>query len=353
VSIEHEVDTTTAGVAPTPSSAARDSSTSPLAQLRSITRANTFWILAALLLIIVAFSIVRPYSFPTPDNARNITLDAASLLILACGQTFVMITAGIDLSVGSVLIFSSVVSAKVMVALGGSDAGAPTIAAGFVAALLGGLLWGLLNGVMIAYGNLPPLIATLGTLGMALGSAQLLTSGVDVREVPTRLNDTVGNGTILGIPVIVLIAIAVVIVAALLLRFTRSGRFTYAIGSNVEGCRRAGINVGAHLLKIYGLAGLLAGLAGFLNVARFATTTLAGHTTDNLSAIAATVIGGTSPFGGVGTIFGTVIGVFIPAVLQNGFVVAGVEPFWQTVAVGAVLVIAVYFDLKRRTRTSK
>ncbi|UNB52066.1 ABC transporter permease [Mycolicibacterium sp. YH-1] len=321
--------------------------------LRAVTGANTFWILTALLLIIVAFSIVRPYGFATPDNARNITLDAASLLILACGQTYVMITGGIDLSVGSVLIFSSVVSSQVMLAMGGAEAGFTAILVGFVVALLGGLVWGLLNGVMIAYGNIPPLIATLGTLGMALGAAQLLTNGVDVREVPTLLNDTIGNATLFGIPWIVLIAAVVVIIAGLILRFTRMGRYTYAIGSNEEGARRAGISVGGHLLKVYGGAGLLAGLAGFINVARFATTTIAGHTTDNLNAIAATVIGGTSPFGGVGSILGTVIGVFIPAVLQNGFVIAGVQPFWQTVAVGAVLVIAVYFDLRRRAKNSR
>jgi ribose transport system permease protein len=322
-------------------------------RVRAVSKTNAFWILAALILVIVAFSIFRPNSFATPANARNITLDAASLLILACGQTFVMITAGIDLSVGSVLIFSSVVSAKIMMTMGGSDAEMPAIVAGFVVALLGGLFWGLLNGLIIAYGRVPPLIATLGTLGMALGSAQLLTNGVDVREVPIKLNDTLGNGTLFGIPWIVIVAAVVIVIAGLALGFTRFGRYTHAIGSNLEASRRAGIDVSAHLLKVYGLAGLLAGLAGFLNVARFATTTIAGHTTDNLSAIAGTVIGGTSPFGGVGTMFGTVIGVFIPAVLQNGFVVAGVQPFWQTVAVGAVLVIAVYFDLKRRAKTSK
>jgi ribose transport system permease protein len=132
---------------------------------------------------------------------------------------------------------------------------------------------------------------------------------------------------------------------------TRFGRYTYAIGSNEEAARRAGIAVDRHLIKIYGISGLLAGLAGYLTLARFATTTIAGHTTDNLQAIAAVVIGGTSLFGGIGNIIGTVVGVFIPAVLQNGFVILRVQPFWQQVAVGAVLVLAVYLDqLKRRSR---
>ena len=134
----------------------------------------------------------------------------------------------------------------------------------------------------------------------------------------------------------------------MLLAATRFGRYTYAVGSNEEAARRAGIAVDAHLMKVYALAGPLSGLAGFMSLARFATTTIGGHDTDNLSAIAAVVIGGTSQFGGIGTVLGTVFGVFIPAVLQNGFIIVGVQPFWQEIAVGAVLVGAVYLDQLRR-----
>jgi ribose transport system permease protein len=148
----------------------------------------------------------------------------------------------------------------------------------------------------------------------------------------------------------VIIAAVVALIGAIVLAQTRFGRYTYAIGSNEEAVRRSGVNVDRHLIKVYALAGMLAGLAGFLSLARFGTTTIGGHSTDNLDAIAAIVIGGTSLFGGVGTIVGTVIGVFIPAVLRNGFVIVGVQPFWQQVAVGAVLIAAVYFDQVRRTR---
>ena len=138
---------------------------------------------------------------------------------------------------------------------------------------------------------------------------------------------------------------------AVWLRLTRFGGYTYAVGSNIDAPLRAGIAVDRHLIKVYALAGGLSGLAGFVNLARFSTTTVAGHATDNLNAIAAVVIGGTSLFGGIGTIGGTVVGVFIPAVLSNGFVITGVSPFWQQVAVGAVLILAVYLDqLRRRTR---
>jgi ribose transport system permease protein len=126
-----------------------------------------------------------------------------------------------------------------------------------------------------------------------------------------------------------------------------------AVGSNAEAARRAGIKVERHLIKVYALMGLLAGFAGFLNLARFSSTTIAGHATDNLQAIAAVVIGGTSLFGGVGSVIGTVFGVLIPVTLQYGFVVSGVQPFWQTIAVGAVLIAAVYFDQLRRRSAAK
>ena len=136
---------------------------------------------------------------------------------------------------------------------------------------------------------------------------------------------------------------------ALVLIFTRFGRYTYAVGSSPEACRRAGIEVGTHLVKVYTLAGLLSGLAGYLSLARFATTTLGGHSTDNLQVIAGVVIGGTSLFGGSGSVMGTLIGIIIPVMLLDGFVVLGLPPFWQQVAVGAILIGAVYFDQLRRT----
>jgi ribose transport system permease protein len=272
------------------------------------------------------------------------------LLVVAVGSTFVIVTAGIDLSVGSVLVFSGVVSAKLMESVGGDSTG--VILLGLSAALASGLAWGLFNGIVIAKLKVPALIVTLGTFGAALGFAQLITGGVDVREVPLPLVESVGTGLLFGeIPYLVLIAGAVALVFGVVLAATRFGRHTYAIGSNEEAARRAGINVDRHLIEVYALAGMLAGLAGFLSLARFATTTIGGHSTDNLQAIAAVVIGGTSLFGGIGTVLGTVAGVFIPAVLENGFVILGVQPFWQEVAVGAVLILAVYLDqLRRRAR---
>jgi ribose transport system permease protein len=298
--------------------------------------------------LIVIFSLLSFNEFFTVANARNISTDAAVLLVLAVGATYVIITAGIDLSLGSVLVFAGVIAAKLMEKLGGQSLG--VILLGLVAALLAGTAWGLLNGFLIAKAKIPPFIVTLGTLGMSLGAALLITGGVDEREVPFNLVGKFGIGRLAGIPWLVLVALLVAIVLGIVLAQTRFGRYTYAIGSNEEAVRRSGVNVDRHLIKVYALAGGLSGLAGFMNLARFGTTTIGGHATDNLNAIAAVVIGGTSLFGGIGTILGTVFGTFIPAVLQNGFVIVGVQAFWQQVAVGAVLIIAVYLDQLRRAR---
>jgi ribose transport system permease protein len=244
------------------------------------------------------------------------------------------------------------VGGKTMEAMSGGDAskaGWSVIVVGLVVAVLAGTAWGLINGFLIAVAGIPPLIVTLGTMGAALGAALLLNNGSDVHTVPVILNKQLGYGTSLGIvPNLVLIAVVLTLVGAWLLHTTKFGRYTFAIGSNAEGARRAGIGVTAHLMKVYTLTGVLAGLAGFLSLAYYNSTTITGHTSDNLNAIAATVMGGTSLFGGVGSVLGTVIGVFIPAVLKKGFNITGVPDFWQMIAVGAVLIAAVWFDQRRR-----
>jgi ribose transport system permease protein len=310
---------------------------------------STAVIFVVLLALLAVFSALRPDAFASVATVRNIAITSSYLLVLAVGMTYVIITAGIDLSVGSVLVFSGVVAARVMLALGGQ--GWTASIAGIAAALVSGLAWGLLNGVLIAKAKIPALIVTLGTLGAALGSAQLITGGVDVRGVTPELVATLGTGSVLGIPWLVVVALTVTLVAGVVLRLTRFGRYTYALGSNPEAARRVGVNVDRHLIKVYALAGTLSGLAGIMSLARFTNTTIGGHGTDNLQAIAAVVIGGTSLFGGIGGMFGTLVGVLIPTVLTYGFVILRIQAFWQTVAVGIVLVAAVWVDqLKRSAR---
>jgi ribose transport system permease protein len=317
-----------------------------------IVHMQAFQILLVLIVIVAVFATLAPISFANAGNARLIAQNASILAILGVGMTFVIVTSGIDLSIGSVMVFSGVVAAKAMVAFGGDGWGTAWV--GIVISVLVGLVWGVLNGVLIAKAKIPPLIVTLGSLGMALGLAQILTGGVDVREVPVVMQDSIGYGNVLGrVPVLTVIALVVVVLGGVVLHFTRFGRYTFAIGSNEESARRVGVRVDRHLIKVYGLSGLLAGFAGVLSLAQFGTTAIAGQTQTNLNVIAAVVIGGTSLFGGVGTIFGTVVGLFIPAVLQNGFVIVGVQPFWQQVAVGAVLIAAVYVDQRRRAAAAR
>jgi ribose transport system permease protein len=321
-------------------------SSSRLARLLIQPSTATFIILAV---IIAVFSVIEPSSFARVDNARAIATDASILLVLAVAVNFPMITAGIDLSTGSVLVFSGVVSVKAMHAMGGD--GSAVAVVGGVVAVGSGIAWGALHGVLVAYGRIPAFITTLGTLGAALGLSYIIAGGFDLQDVPTSVT-SIGSHRVAGIPALVLVAAVVALVFGLLLHTTRFGRHTYAIGANEEAARRASINVNTHLVKVYVIAGGLTGLAGFLSLGRFATTTLAGHSTDNLQAVTAVVLGGTSLFGGTGAILGTVAGVFIPTVLQNGFVVSGVTPYWQQVAVGIVLIAAVYLDRVRRSRAA-
>jgi ribose transport system permease protein len=317
------------------------------ARMRVLTSSPSY-MLGVLVVIIVIFSIINPSAFTSADNARNIVLDAATLMVMAVAMTYVMVAAGFDLSIGSVLVFANVCAAKVMLSMGTDNA--LTIVVGLIVACAAGTAWGIFNGLCITKLRVPPLITTLGSLGAALGAADLLTQGNDVRDVPLSLIN-LGSDEFLGLSYIVWVAAAVTLVGAVILQVTRFGRHTYVIGSNAEAARRSGINVDRHLIKLYALSGLAAGLAGMLSLAQFGTTTIAGHATDVISVITGVVLGGTSLFGGVGWVTGTVVGIFIPATLNNGFIIVNVQPFWQQVATGLILIVAVYLDqLKRRSR---
>ena len=320
----------------------------PAGRLARLARLQALQIIIVLAVIVVAFSILKPSSFLTVFNIRGIVQNTAILAVLGVGMTFVIVTGGIDLSIGSVLVFSGVVCDKTMANVGGGQGWGVAIL-GAVVAIGCGLAWGVVNGYLVARAKVPPLIVTLGTLGMALGLAQVFTGGVDLRNVPTVMVNTVGFGNIVWqVPDLAVIAAVIVVLGIVGLHRTRFGLHTYALGSNPEAGRRSGLNVNRHLIMVYALSGLLAGFAGWLNLAFFQSTTIGGQSATNLSVIAGVVIGGTSLFGGYGSIFGSVIGLFIPAILQNGFVIIGIQPFWQQVVVGAVLIAAVYVDQQRR-----
>ncbi len=321
---------------------------------RLFSSTSPIWIFLVLVALVAIFGVLRPSEFLSSFDIQTIFTNAAVAMTLAVGMTYVIITAGIDLSVGSVLVLGGVLAAKTMTALGGSNpdsVGWLVILVGLGVGVLGGLACGLVNGTLIAWLKIPPLIVTLGMFGIALGVADVLTSGVDLAGVPTRLGNTLGNGSVAGVPWLVVIAAVATVIGGLVLSLTRFGRHTYAIGSNEEAARRAGINVNWHLLKVYAIAGALSGLGGDLSLAHFTTTTISGHLEDNLTAISAVVIGGTSLFGGYGTMIGTIVGTFIPVVLAAGLVILSVQSFWQQVVTGVILIVAVYFDqVRRRSR---
>jgi ribose transport system permease protein len=304
-------------------------------------------VVAAFLLIVVIFSILQPEYFPVLGNARNISLDASVTLILAAGVTFVLITGNLDLSLGAVLVFSGVTSAWVMQKIGGQ--GWSTTLIGLVVALTSGAAWGAVNGCLVTRARLNSIIVTLATMGSALGLAQVITDGQDFVNVPVRMTDF-GNGRTLGIPNLVYVALAVVVVLGAVLSKTQFGRHTYAIGSNELAARRAALPVGRHVFLVFVMSGTLSGLAGWSSLARFSTTGIGAHSLDSFNALTGTLLGGISLYGGAGVMLGVFFGTLIPVVLANGLVISGLPSFWQQVATGAVLVAAVYLDRVRRER---
>jgi ribose transport system permease protein len=315
--------------------------------------ANESWTIAALIIIMVAFTITSPGTFLTAKDMSLIAQNVSPLLVMAVGQTFVILTAGIDLSVGSILIFSSVIADEYYTHHGGTQAGWLVVIIGIVLGVASAAAWGLVQGFAVTKMQIPPLIATLGGFGAALGASYLITGGTDLGAPPGPLAKTIGLGSVAGVSWLIVISFLVTLVFGLVLGYTRFGRYTYAIGSNPEAGRRAGINVDWHLIKVYVLAGALSGVAGILSLAFNDGTTITGHATDNLTVITGVVLGGASLFGGRGSMIGTLIGIFIPQILNTGLEIAGVNEYWQQVAIGLVLVGAVYLDRFRRRLREK
>jgi ribose transport system permease protein len=275
-------------------------------------------------------------------NVQSIAMFAAVPLLLGLGQTYVIIAGGIDLSVGFVMGLAAVIMARVMQQLAGLPPGI-ALAAGLAAAFLVALIPGLVNGLLIARLRVPAFIGTLGMFGVARGTGFLAAGGTTVPVNNPWLFE-MGNARVLGIPVPVLITIAVVVALHYVLSQTRFGQYTYALGGNRMAALRSGINVRRHTMAIYLISAGCAGIAGMIYTARFSAGAAQAGEPLLLDSIAAVVIGGASLFGGSGTIIGTVIGALIIAVIQYGLVFIDVEPFWQFVAVGVVIIVSVLVD---------
>lgn len=305
-------------------------------------------ILGILVLLVIGFGVLAP-GFISVASLQSILVSTALFLLLALGETFVIISGGIDLSIGSMLAMSGMVSGVFMSRYYNNGSGTTIALLGLIIALVVGLIGGMLNGVVIAKLRLNPLIVTLGTMGIFEGIAELISNGLPISNFPPFLF-VLGNGG-WGIPWLLWFTIAAVLFYGLLLAKTRFGRYIYAYGASKDAVVRAGVNTTIHATWLYGLAGLAAGLAGYLSAAHFETASPVAGSQYLLIAVAAAVIGGTTLQGGEGTIWGTVIGALIISVLQNGFVMIGLASFWQLVAVGVMVIVAVFFnELQRRTR---
>ena len=303
---------------------------------------------AGLLVIFAVFSVLSPY-FLTRDNILGILLATAVNGVLALGVTFVIITAGIDLSVGTVMTLSAVMTGVAI-----TNAGLP-IPVGIVAGLATGLFCGFINGIVISRMGVPPFITTLGMMMIARGLSLVISQVKPIyfNDTPVFRQITMGSvvGTVvpaLPIPNAVLILFGAALVAAFILAKTVLGRYTIAIGSNEEATRLSGVNVANWKTAVYALGGLFSGLAGVLIASRLNSAQPALGAGYELDAIAAVVIGGTSLSGGEGTILGTIIGAFIISTLTNGLRILGVPQEWQMVVTGVIVILAVYLDILRR-----
>lgn len=324
------------------------------------TRAAAIFALDAVLFIV--FTAASGGLFGSLPGVQSLLLSGTEALLLAVGLSLLLGAGIFDLSLGGNLVLSSVVGAVVMTRITGPDpasAASGTVATamvvGGVACIVTGMLFGLVNGLLVAYARINALIATLGTLGVGTGLAYVISGGGDVAGLPTQLQGGFGLATLGSIPVPTIIAIVITGVVFVIVAFTRFGVRTLAIGSSRIAAERTGIRVPSHLLRLTIVAGALAGVAGLVNIAHFGGTSLNGHANDALNAVTAAVIGGTVLEGGKISIPGAIWGTALAVILQGGLVIIGVSAYYQLMAVGVVLIVAVGLDrisYRRRRQAS-
>lgn len=308
-----------------------------------------------LVLLVIGFGSANPRFFFT-QNLLNILTEVSIYGLLAVGMTFVILTSGIDLSVGSLLAFCGMCAA--WVATGGSVDDFSTSAPGghhwsmaLTAAICIGLLAGAMQGLAITKLRIPAFIVTLGGMSAFRGLTLLVGAGGPISGFDAGYR-AFGSGSVIGVPIPALFFVATAAIGMATLRYTRFGRNIYAVGGNIEAARLTGINVQRTLLGVYMIIGLLAGLAGFILSARLNSAEATAGNSYELRVIASVVIGGTSLFGGVGTIWGTIVGALTIGVLINGLVMLNVQSYWQMIIVGLIIVLAVAFDTFVKSRIS-
>ncbi len=299
--------------------------------------------LGALLLLGLILSIAAP-NFLTPGNLRNVLWQVSAIGIIAIGQTLVILTGGIDLSVGGIAAFSAMAGGLLMTAGGGEN-----VALGLIATLVVGMLVGLVNGLIVAYGKLAAFIVTLGMLSITTSLTYVVSDAASVVGLPDGYR-LWGRGELGPLPLYLLTLILLFVLGHVFLTRTKPGRFLYAIGSNEEAARLSGVNVRAIKTLPYAITGLLCAVAAIVLSGRLGAIDPDTGTGFELDSIAAVVIGGTSLFGGKGSLVGTLIGVFLIGILNNGLNLLRVNAFWQGTAVGVVIILSVLVERLSRRR---
>jgi ribose transport system permease protein len=302
---------------------------------------NSSLVAAVLLVLVIGFAFAAP-DFISSNNVLTLLQSVAVIAILAIGQTFVIITAGIDLSQGSVIGLTGILGAGVMA--GGGLGG---ILLGIIVALVVGAGVGLVNGLLTAYTKVPAFIVTLGTLSIASGAALLITGGEPIYQLPASFN-AFGTGAFSVFPDIILVSIVLAILGQILLGRTRFGRSVYAIGSNRRAALLSGLSVSRNIVLVYTMSGFLSAVGGMLLTAYVNSALPTAGENYELDSIAAVVIGGGSLFGGQGTVWASMLGVLLIGVLANGTDLLGLSNYAQTVILGCVVIGAVYVDSFRK-----
>lgn len=297
--------------------------------------------IAGLVLLTAVFAASSP-AFLQVNNLLNIALQTSVIAIIAIGQTYVVITGGIDLSVGALAALSGVITADLL------TSGLPMPIA-ILAGLIGGTLCGVINGLLVTYGNIPPFIATLGMMGIARGAVLVVTNGVPVSGLPKGFG-WIGNGNVFGLPFPVILMFVIAAMFGYVLLKSRFGRGVFAVGSNEKTAYLSGLDVTRSKIGVYALSGFLAAVAGIILTSRLVSAAPTAGEGYELDSIAAAVIGGASLTGGVGGIAGTLIGAFVMGVLRNGLNLLDVSYYWQQIAIGVVIIGAVFLDGLRRRR---
>jgi ribose transport system permease protein len=305
-------------------------------QLDWVRRVSVF---AGVALLFIVFSVLTQ-SFYQPGNLLDILLQSSINTMVAVGMTLVVMTRGIDLSVGSVVGLSSMIAASFLTG---------NLLLGTIAGMLVGVLCGLVNGFLIAKLKLPDFIVTLGMLSIFRGAALIYTDGKPIYGIDPTFR-AIFAGDVAGIPTPVLLALAIAFLAFLVVRYTALGEQIIAVGGNEEAARLSGINIDRVKICVYAISGLLASLAGFVLIARVGAAEPIGGTGFELQAIGAAVIGGASLFGGEGNPLGSLIGALTLGAMQNGLTLLNVPSFWQLVATGVVVILAVFVDQATRKR---